>query len=350
MRVGVCLGVLLCVVVLSQPVFAYPEYAENGMGGASPGTGSAEISVPQHLIEVDFSNPVIIAVRETIIFLNVAGDNYTRDLMTWVPDSANVMGVTRKEMSESMPPVSLEYTHDNNILRFNDAERFNAAGMPPMYAVQYVIPVAAEAEIVDYTKKLAYPTYINYPISSLVVRIIPAEGMDPFITDEGGNKIQGDSIESELDMVVHTWSAPQFKEFTIGINPHTDTSKIIAYIVIGAIILGIFAYPFVLKKTKGNKTSGNIKAEAKMGIVSRPEEGGDGEEKEDGGEKGKEEEEEEIDQDELETRYDAILALLNDLKDDLDTGVISDDEYESMSGKYKTEAIKLMKKIDERNG
>ena len=328
MRVGICLGILLCVILLSQPVFAYPEYAENGMNGAISGTDSIEIAVAQHLIEVDFSNPDFIAVQETIIFLNVAGGNYTKDLMTWVPTGANVMSVINQEMNESMSSVSIEYTYDNNILRFNDAERFNAAGMPPMYRISYVVPVAAEGEITDYTKMLVYPTYINYPISSLIVRIIPPAGTDPIITDEGENEIQGDSIESNLDAVVHTWSTPQFKEITIGVKQQSNNSNVLAYILIGFIVLAIFGYSIAQKSIKAKKNSETKpKVKTEKIVATR--------------------EKDKSNLHELEARYETIISLLNDLKDDVGKGVISEEEYERMSGKRKTEAIDLMKKIDE---
>lgn len=329
MRAGIFLGVLVCAfIILAQPASSYPEYLENGMSGMTMDNGNNEIVIAQHLIELDYSNQGEIAVFETIVFVNVGGGNYTNDLMTWVPDGINSISVYSKEMSQEIAPVELEYTYEGNVVRFNDGGKFNAMGMSPMYLISYFIPVAAEGEITDYTKMLVYPTYINYPISSLIIMVIPPLGMNPTITDEGGNEIQGDSTESEMDTVVHTWSSPQFKEITIGVKQQSDNSKVMAYILIGFIVLAIFAYPFAQKSMKGKKNpETKPKVETEETVATQ--------------------EKDKADIVELEARYETVLSLLNDLKDDVEKGVISEEEFERMSGKRKNEAIDLMKKIDE---
>ncbi|MBN1134276.1 MAG: hypothetical protein JXA38_05070 [Methanosarcinaceae archaeon] len=332
MRTGIFLGVLFCAfIILANPASCYPEYLENGMSGMVVNNGNIsnnKIIIAQYLIELDYSNEGGIAVFERIVFANVGGGNYTNDLTTWVPDGITNMGVYRQEMLEEMAPVELQYTYEKNIVRFNDAEKFNAPGMAPVYIISYVMPFNAEGEIADYTKMLVYPTYINYPISSLIIMIIPPVGMTPIITDEGGNEIEGDSTESDLNAVVHTWSAPQFKEITIGLKQQSDNFKLMAYILIGFIVLVIFAYPFVKKSIIGKKSpqyKPKVKAEK---IVTT-------------------QKKDQANLDELESRYESVLSLLNDLKDDVEKGVISKEEYERMLSKRKNEAIDLMKKIDE---
>ena len=348
MRLRLNLGILICVLLMAQTAFAYAEYAEDGatvettsMPSLSPSASTGNIVILQELIEIDISNAESIAIRESIVF-RVTG-NYTTDLMTWVPDGAVDILVSRQSMMESVMPTEIPHIKEGNIVRFNDAEQLSSMGMS-MYAVQYTIPRSAEDEALEYKKVLQYPTYINYPISSLIIKVIHAEGMELIIKDEGGNVIQGDGIETNVNEIVHTWSTPQFKEITIETKEAGNVIGILPYIVIGLIVLAILAFPFVQKKMKREDDEVFVESASTF----EGEEGSDSEEYED--ELDVEEEEitmEEPDLDELENRYDAVLSLLNEMKKDRDNGDISDDEYKALSKKYKMEAIDLMKTIDE---
>ena len=360
MRLRLNIGILICILLMAQTAFAYADYAEDGaavettsMPSISPVNGGSSIVVLQQLIEVDITSVEYTAVRETIIFS--AMGNYTADLMVWIPDGAAEIVISRQEMTEGTSPLSLQYTEEGNIVRFNDAERLNAPGMPPMYAVQYVVPRSSEDESLKYAKTLQYPTYINYPISSFIVKIIPAQGMELVIKDEGGNVIQGDSIESETNAIVHSWSSPQFKEFSIDTKAASNITSILPYVAIGFIILAVLAFPFIQRKIKGEDEksfveSGDDDSEDEW-------EDDDDHEEDDSDYEGDEGEDEldveddsvleEPDLEELETRYDAVLSLLSEIKVDRDNEDISDEEYEILSRKYKSEAIDLMKKIDE---
>ena len=354
MRLRLNLGILICILLITQTAFAYADLAQDGetaaptsMPGITSGNTIGNIVVLQELIEVDISNAEYIAVRETIIFS--AAGNYTTDLMTWVPNEAEEIVISRQEMTEGTSALMLQHTQEGNVLRFNDAERFNAPGMPPMYAIQYVVQKTSQDEELEYNKILQYPTYINYPISSFIVKIIPAQGMEFVIKDEGGNVIQGDSIETENNAIVHSWASPQFKEFSIGTKSKSNITGILPYIAIGLLILAVLAFPFVQKKMKGE----DEKAFVESDDYSEDEIEDDSDYEEDENEEENElyvEEEvtiEKPDLDELETRYDAVLSLLNEIKVDRDNGDISDEEYETVSKKYKSEAIDLMKTIDE---
>lgn len=350
MRLRLKLGILICILLMAQTAFALPEYAENGGMGAptsmpslSPSASTGNIVVLQELIEIDISHAEYIVIRESIVF-RVTG-NYTTDLMTWVPDGAVDILVSRQSMMESVMPTEIPHIKEGNIVRFNDAEHLSSIGMS-IYAVQYAIPSNAEDEALEYKKVLQYPTYINYPISSLIIKVIYPEEIELIIKDEGGNVIQGDRIETNVNEVVHTWSTPQFKEITIETKATSNVIGILPYIVIGLIVLAILVFPFVQKKMKREDDEVFVESASTFeGEVDS-----DSEEYEDELDVEEEEEKttmEEPDLDELENRYDALLSLLNEMKEDLDNGDISDDEYETLSKKYKIEAIDLMKTIDE---
>ncbi|MGP8319371.1 MAG: hypothetical protein ACT6FD_01060 [Methanosarcinaceae archaeon] len=349
MRLRLKLGILICILLMAQTAFSYPEYANESatatpisMPGLSSGDSVGNIVVLRQLVEVDISNAEHVIVRETIVFRTTG--NLMTDLMIWVPDDAEIMSIYRQNMTEDKPAIPLQHIQEGNILKINDTEHLNASGMmPPMYAVQYVIPATVDKEP-EYTKILQYPTYINYPISSLIVTVMPAEGMDIVIKDEGGNVIQGEIIELDLNAVVHTWSSPKFKEFTISTKSKSNTTNILPYVAIGIIIMAVLAFPFIQKKIK----DGNGNTLLKSTDTSNKEKKDSSYEKKGAGVN--------VDQkvttkkpdlNELEDRYDAILSLLNKIKNDRDNGNLSDEEYGTLSGKYKLEAIDLMKTIDE---
>ena len=355
MRLRLNLGILICILLMAQTAFAYADLAQDGatvettsMPVISPGDSTSNIIIPQELIEVDLSNAEYIAIRETIVF-RVTG-NYTTDLMAWVPDGATDVLVSRQSMMESVQPIQVPHTQEGNIIRFNDAEYLNSMSMS-MYAVQYFIPNDAENTAPEYTKTLQYPTYINYPISSLILKIIHIEGAEVIVKDEGGNVIQGDGIETDVNQIVHSWSAPQLKQFIVTTKPPSNITGILPYIVIGLIIIAVLAFPFVQKKMK--REDDEISVESTTILEEESEEEEDEEEDDDSKEYEDEldaEEEvaiEEPDLDELETRYDAVLSLLSEIKVDRDNEDISEEEYETVSKKYKSEAIDLMKAIDE---
>ena len=359
MRLRLNLGILICILLMAQTAFAYADLAQDGatvettsMPSLSPSDGTGRIVVLQELIELDISNAEYIAIHETIVF-RVSG-NYTTDLMAWVPDGATDVLVSRQSMSESVQPTQIQHTEEGNIVRFNDAEYLNSNSMS-MYAVQYFVPNDAQNAVQEYTKTLQYPTYINYPISNLILKITSLEGAEVIIKDEGGNIIQGDGIETGANEIVHSWNSPQFKTFTVGTKPPSDIAGILPYIVIGFLILSVLAFPFVQRKMKGE--NGDEKAFVESDDDSEDEFVDDGDYEEDADEEENElevEEDEDEDEDlekpdldELETRYDVVLSLLNEIKIDRDNGEISDDEYETVSKKYKSEAIDLMQSIDE---
>lgn len=362
MRLRLNLGILICILLMAQTAFAYDYLADNQTTNQTSeqistpialiGSNDATISVLQHLIEVDRSNTEFVAVRETIIFKISGTGNYTTDLMTWAPDGSEIVGVSRQEMDGTTPPLDMPYTQEGNIVRFNDAARLNAPGMPPMYAVQYLTPINAEDGIPEFTKVLQYPTYINYPINSLIVKITPPTD-DIIITDEGGNEMYGDASDTNAEAVVHTWSAPNFKEFTVETKSQVNVNGIIPYIIIGFLILLVLAFPFIQRKMKNDNESKTVDSDYAVADVDEDDEDSDYEEVDAEDTDAKEPDvEEEIqiekpDLDELETRYDAVMSLLSDIDKDKDNGDISDDEYDLLSKKYKSEAIDLMKTIDE---
>lgn len=357
MRLKLNIGIFICILLMTQTAFAYADMAQGAtvettsMPSISPANGESSIAIMQQLIEVELTNPEYTVVRETIIFTTVG--NYTTDLMVWIPDGTTEIIIERQEMTEGSSSIQLQYTEEGNIVRFNDEERLNTPGMPPMYTIQYVISGTANDDLPKYTKVLQYPTYINYPVSNLLLKVIPAQDMEFTIKDEGGNIIQGDNVETGVNEIVHTWSAPQFKEFTVKTKTSSNVTGILPYVIIGFIILAVLAFPFVQKKMKKNDGNDNVFVEStpilKEEDVENKVEDDDSDEIE--SEMNIEDEDEitigKSDLNELETRYDAVLSVLNEIKNDKDNGEISDEEYEIVSKKYKSEAIDLMKTIDE---
>ncbi|MBW6471060.1 MAG: hypothetical protein K0A90_07555, partial [Methanosarcinaceae archaeon] len=134
---------------------------------------------------------------------------------------------------------------------------------------------------------------------------------------------------------------------------------ILPYIVIGLVIIAILAFPFVQKKMKKEDDEIFVESASTFKEEEIEEEEIEEEEIEEEEENDSEEYEdklnvdedvtvkEEPDLDELETRYDAILSLLSEIKADRDNEEISDEEYKTLSRKYRSEAIDLMKVIDE---
>ncbi len=348
MRLRLNLGILICILLMAQTAFAHPEYAQDGattapgsMSGMTSGNTmpGSNIVILQELIEVDLSNTKSVTIRESIVF-RVTG-NYTTDLMIWVPAGAIDVLISRQSMSENIPSIQIPHIKEGNIVRFNDSEHLSFAGMS-MYAIQYYVLNNAENTVPEFTKMLQYPTYINYPISSLVVKIIPARGMELIIKDEGGNVIQGDSIQTEDNAVLHSWASPQIKEISISTKPKSNITGILPYIAIGLIVLAILAFPFVQKKMKSEDDAVLVES---AGIFKEDDKDDFGEYEDELDVKG--DAPEEPDLDELETRYDAVFSLLNEIKVDRDKGEITDEEYKTLSRKYKSEVIDLMKTIDE---
>ncbi len=356
MRLRLNLGILICILLMAQTAFAHPEYAPGSMSGMTSGNtiSGSNIVILQELIEVDISNTESVTIRESIVF-RVTG-NYTTDLMTWVPDGAINVLVSRQSMNENIPSIQIPHVKEGNIVRFNDSEHLSSAGMS-MYAIQYLVPNDAENTVPGYTKILQYPAYINYPISYLTVKIIPAHGMELVIKDEGGNVIQGDNIETEDNAIIHSWASPQIKKISISTKPKSNITGILPYIAIGLIVLAILAFPFVQKKMKSEDDEVSVKSADTFKEDDKDDSGkyeddsgeyeGYSEEYEDESDVEDDADAEEPDLDELETRYDAVLSLLNEIKLDRDKGDINDEEYETLSRKYRSEVIDLMKAIDE---
>lgn len=353
MRLRLKLGILICILLMTQTAFAFPQNGQDAatatptsMPTISSSDSTGSIVVLQELIEVDMSNAEYVAIRETIVFR--AMGNYTTDLMAWVPNNAIDIIVSRQSMSESVQPIQIAHIKEGNIIRFNDAEQLNSVGMA-MYAIQYFVPNNAQNAAPEYKKVLQYPTYVNYPISSLIFKIIHPEGAEIIITDEGGNVLQGDGTETNVNEIVHSWSAPQFKEFTIGIKPPSKITAILPYAAIGILILAVLAFPFIQRKMKHGDENKKVFVEnaGTFEYEEEEEENNDSEEYKDELDVDEEVTMEEPDLDELETRYNAVLSLLDGIKVDRDNGDISDDEYDTLSKKYKMEAIDLMKTIDE---
>ncbi|MCK4928421.1 MAG: hypothetical protein KAR76_01680 [Methanosarcinales archaeon] len=378
---------ILALMLFISPACAYEGYAADGtesgsmMGGTVTSYGANVIMV-QHLIEVDqVSNPGYLKVDETIVFKNLGTGDYNGPLFSWLPDGAFNVGVAKLEMSAGGQIRSLNiFMADNNVVGWNDTI-LSGAVMTPMYRLQYMVPAEPTGkmtESVSFTKKLKYPTNVNYnyvPASgmpSLVIKLVKSDDLKTSVVNEDGSKIEADSVEVAEGSKTYNWGQPLFAEVSFVMSRSSvDQSQVSLYLVILLVILLIIGYPMLRGKTP-----------AKMGLTNKPdkakkedddlyweqeeeelededEDEGDEEELEEDIEASEDVEEDvsaasalnaedvkSFDVDELKSAKKALFKVLAELDEDYADGALSEEEYNSIRDKYKQKAIGIMKQID----
>ena len=380
---------ILALMLFISPACAYEGYAADGtesgsmMGGTVTSYGANVIMV-QHLIEVDqVSNPGYLKVDETIVFKNLGTGDYNGPLFSWLPDGAFNVGVAKLEMSAGGQIRSLNvFWVDNNVVGWNDTI-LSGAVMTPMYRLQYMVPAEPTGKItesVTFTKKLKYPTNVNYNyvpstgMPSLVIKLVKSGDLKTTIVNEDGSKIEADSVEVAEGSKTYNWGQPLFAEVSFVMSRSSvDQSQISLYLVILLVILLIIGYPMLRGKTPGLKglenKLGNTKSEEEDDdlyweqeeeeLEDEDEDEGDEEELEEDIEAGEDVEEDvsaasalnaedvkSFDVDELKSAKKALFKVLAELDEDYADGALSEEEYNSIRDKYKQKAIEIMKQID----
>ncbi|MDO8724863.1 MAG: hypothetical protein Q7J35_02195 [Candidatus Methanoperedens sp.] len=352
---------IFLIALLTNPVFGYP-----GMGGNTSGATTGNITqnnsenidpanttqsdqnivLVTDLIEVDAAQLEVknqIFVRETLIFRNIGDKNFNGILRMWVPDGIEGLKVGKVAMVMGSSGEQLNAIQNGNIISWNDSIKINDP-LPPLYAVEYVVPaepVGTLSKSTFYLKKLVYPTLINKVPLSFLLKVTKGSAETITLKDERGSIISASGKPMEEDnSVLYSWETPQFKEINIELSKSAiDVSQIAIYLIIGLLIVLVLAYPVIRKKSpKLMEFEEKIKNSLKRESVEQqePEE--------------EEVSEEEISEEKPEGKADdaeksELVAKLEKLEKDYASGNMIDEEYEELRNSYQVQ----LKKINKRN-
>jgi hypothetical protein len=394
--------VILALLFSFSTASAYPDYAINGSNNTSTpevavSSYGANIVIIQHLIEVDqVTYPGYFRIVETIIYKNLGTENYSGPIYTYVQDGAFNIAVSRQEMAADGGKNTIEaFQVSENVVGWNDII-LSGTGMAPMYQIEYMVPAeptGKTTESVTFTKKLKYPTNVNYiymPITgmrSLVVKLVKSDAMKTTVLDNEGSIINADFIEESGNLETYYWDQPLFVEITFELSKSNPVgSDITLYLIILLVIISVIGYVVLRGKSpaiKGleDKLGSVLPKKQDEDIYLEEEEFEDDEdiedvlesddaedEYEDEGNEGIEEdleaEEDEVEEetsrqpsletndienlslDELKTTKQAIFNVLLKLDEDHVSGIISEDEYNDIRDNYKEKAKDIMIQID----
>lgn len=318
-----------------------------------------DIQLLMHLIEMDAAQPESqnrLVIHETLIFKNNGEQNFSGTLRTWVPDGASEIKAERRNMMDGAFEYGLQIIQNGNILSWQD--KIGAKSLPPLYALEYALPAQGAAKSISYSKKLTYPTLINYKyegtpdLPAIVLKIKKPEGSSIILLDENRNNINLEDV-SELDgSTLYKFSSPQFKELNIEITkPSIAPASIAGYAILGVLILLAISYPVIRKKSdKLQEIEGKIRNSLKR-------------EHEEANEEPIEEPEEDIKtvheappaavagygelagktRDELENEKSEILSRISELDKEYSSGNLMDEEYEELRNPYSRRLEKIDK-------
>ena len=394
--------VILALLFSLSTASAYPDMADNGSNNTSTpevttSSYGANVVIIQHLIEVDqVTYPGYLGVVETIIYKNLGTENYSGPVYTYVQDGAFNIAVTKTEMAADGGRNTIEaFQVSENVVGWNDII-LSGPGMAPMYQIEYMVPAeptGKTTESVTFTKKLKYPTDVNYiymPITgmpALVVKLEKSDGMKTTVLDNDGCIINADLFEESGNLETYNWFQPLFVEISFELSKSNPAgSDITLYLIILLVIIAVISYVVLRGKSpaiKGleGKLGSVLPKKQDEGIYLEEEEFEDDEdiedvlesdeaeaEYEDEGDEGIEEdleaEEDEVEEetsrqpsfemndidnlslDELQTTKQAIINVLLQLDEDHVSGVISEDEYNDIRDNYKEKAKSIMVRID----
>lgn len=322
-----------------------------------------DIQLLQHLIEIDtiqFESQNRLYVRETLIFKNTGTENFSGTLRTWVLDGAENISVGRAEMMAEVVPIPLNIIQNGNIISWQDNIGVN--GLPPLYAVEYVVTEDPPAESISYSKKLTYPTLINYKyggnpsLPAVILKIRKPAGSTIKLLDENGNTISTQDVSEIDDSTLYKFSSPQFKEINIQISkPDATPAGIGVYAIIGLLILLALSYPVLRKKSERLQA---IEGKIRTSLQRKPEE--TSEEPEEAVEETPEtsaefeEKAEETDEaefagktgDELENEKNELISRLDKIEKDYASGNLIDEEYEELSSSLRAKIERINKRIE----
>lgn len=390
--------VILALLFSFSTASAFPDYAINGSNNTSTpevavSSYGANIVIIQHLIEVDqVTYPGYFRIVETIIYKNLGTENYSGPIYTYVQDGAFNIAVTKQEMATGGGINTIEaFQVSENVVGWNDII-LSGTGMAPMYQIEYMVPAeptGKTTESVTFTKKLKYPTNVNYiymPITgmrSLVVKLVKSDGMKTTVLDNEGSIINADFIEESGNLETYYWDQPLFVEITFELSKSNPAgSDITLYLLILLVIIAVISYAVLRGKSpaiKGleGKLGSVLPKKQDEGKYLEEEEFEDDEDIEDDLEsdddeyegdeeieKDLEAEEDEVEEetsrqpsletndidalslDELKATKQAIFNVLLKLDEDHVSGIISEDEYNDIRDNYKEKAKDIMIRID----
>ena len=360
---------------------AYPDMANNGSNNTSTpevttSSYGANVVIIQHLIEVDqVTYPGYLRVVETIIYKNLGTENYSGPIYTYVQDGAFNVAVAKMEMAASGGKnITEAFLVSENVVGWNDII-LSGIGMAPMYQIEYMVPAeptGKTTESVTFTKKLKYPTNVNYiymPITgmpALVVKLEKSDGMKTTVLDIDGSKIDADFFEESGNSETYNWFQPLFVDISFELSKSNPAgSDITLYLIILLVIIAVISYTVLRGKSPAIKG-----LEGKLGnvlpkkqdeeIYLEEEEFEEEQDIEDDPEAEEDEVEEETSRqpslemndienlslDELRTAKQAIFNVLIKLDEDHVSGIISEDEYNDIRDNYKEKAKDIMIRID----
>ncbi len=322
-----------------------------------------DIQLLQHLIEIDaiqFESQNRLYVRETLTFKNTGTQNFSGTLRTWVPDDAENISVGRTEMMANAELIPLNIIQNGNIISWQDNIGVN--GLPPLYAVEYVIAEKPSAESISYSKNLTFPPFINYKyggnpsLPAVILKIRKPAGSSIKLLDENGNTISTQDVSEIDDSTLYKFSSLQFKEINIQISkPAATPAGIAGYIILGLLILLALSYPILRKK---NERIQAIERKIRTSFERKPEEASEEPEEvvEETPETSTESEEAAAETDEvefaektsneLENEKNGLLSRLDKVEKDYASGNLIDEEYEELSSSLRAKIERINKRIE----
>lgn len=374
-KINTFIIIVLLIALLTNPVFGYAGMVGNNTGAnmgnitqieeenidpANTTQSDQNIILMQHLIEVDaaqFEEQNRIYVRETLLFKNIGDKHFSGSLRIWVPDGIEgiKVGKVAMMMGGSVNPINV--IQNGNIISWQDIIMRNDP-LPPMYAVEYVLPAQAEGSIIKsrhFSKKFVFPTLINKVPLSIIIKVTKSNGETVNIKDEKGNNIQSPGKPMDEDnSVLYSFETPQFKEINIEFSKSAlDLSQIALYLIIGLLIVLVLSYPVIRKKSpKLQEIEEKIRNSLKREPESEEQQGTDEEVFEEEPEEDNEEphpEDEDLSgktNDELETEKNELLSSLKKLEKDYASGDLIDEEYEELRNSFQEKLKKIERKIE----
>ncbi len=338
---------MFLIILLTNTTYGFPGMTGNisAQSGLINSTASdQDITLAMSLIEVDavqFQSQNELFVRETLIFNNSGTQNFNGSLRIWVPDETGGIRIDRSEMAESANPESIAWEQNGNTISWQG--EINATAVPPIYAVEYVLPVEPNGTM-QYSKMFPFP--MQKP-NSIVLRITLNKDESAAITDENGNSISSSGNPTEEDnSILYGWEFPQFNEINVAISSSTPASSgITGYVILGLIIILVVSYLFIRKKSEKirsfeEKIRNSLKRKETVKETAKETRRKVAAEKPEPVKRADTEFEGKT-RDELQIMKDETLSMLSQLNKEYESGNMLDEEYEELKKSYRKELIRL---------
>jgi hypothetical protein len=367
---------IIFIIFLVNPAYSFPPGATAQPGLNNTTESDQDIVLVQHLIEVDavqLQSENKLLVRETLIFRNTGTKNFSGFLRTWVPDGAKDIKLARSEMMTGGGFVNLPFIQNGNIISWQDFVEKNSR-LPFLYVTEYTLlqkPEGTFSKSQMYSKKLIYPTLINYKYTSkpglpaIVFKVTKSEKSSITLLDENRNKISPDEVNEEGNSIINRFESPQFKELNIEIStPVATPAGIAGYVILGLVIVLVISYPLIRKKSEKiqaleEKIRSSLKREEAEETVEETveeiseetiEETPSEVPAESGETVSPVEEDTEFEgktREELENLKNEMLSKLSELDKEYASGNLMDEEYEELRKSYKEKAERITKKMEQ---